>query len=117
MEELARSFIFLVAFRAAIDRIAQDRRAEVFEVDADLMGAAGAGADQDKADRFIERKDFDLADRFLAPALEDGHLFPVDGVAANRSVECDVGWPAEADGEIGLFHLPRSKSVNELLMG
>ncbi len=116
VEELARGFFFRIAFWTAIDRIAEDGGSEMFEMDADLVGAARVGTDENQADGLVERKDFDAADGFLASAWKDGHLFSVDGVAANGSVDRDVGRAAEANGEVGLLHLSGCKGMDEFLM-
>ena len=117
MKKLARGLFFPVAFRVAVDRVAQHRRSEVFQMDADLVGAPRAGTDEREADRFVERKHPDLAHCFFASFGEDGHLLPVDGMAADRSVKSRIGGATKADGEVSLLHLPAGKGLDEFLMG
>src|SRR5579872_1097522 len=81
VEKMAR----LVSF-FAVERVSEDGTAEVFEVDSDLVRAAGFGSGEDKAGFLVEGSHLDFGDRFSSVG-EDGHFFPMDGMAANRHLE------------------------------
>ena len=100
----------------AIDRIAEDRAADVFEVDPDLMGAACERAYKDKAELVIESEEFHIA-HSVSSICEYGHFFPVDWMASNGGVDETAYGPTAANGEIELFHLSIGKHFNQFLMG
>ena len=67
---------------AAVGRVADDGMAEVGEVDADLVGAAGFDADAQEGCQRPGGEDFVVRDG--GPAFfRDGHFLAVDGMAAD----------------------------------
>ena len=82
---------------AAVGRVADDGMAEVGEVDADLVGAAGFDADAQEAGEGAGGENLVVRDGGAA-FFRDGHLLAVDGMAANG--KCDGAgrffWEAEA---------------------
>jgi hypothetical protein len=70
---------------AAVGRVADDGMAEVGEVDADLVGAAGFDADAQEGCQRPGGEDFVVRDG--GPAFfRDGHFLAVDGMAADREL-------------------------------
>ena len=77
MEHQARGGEFVLF---SVNRIAEDGRALVVEVDADLVGAAGVEVAEDEGGfcRGIRGKDFVIRDRgFSARRIHDGHFLAV----------------------------------------
>lgn len=71
--------------RFSVDGVAEDGGADVFEVDADLVGAAGVKGAFDEAGAIaLLGEDFVVGDGgFSGAGGDDGHLLAVDGVAAD----------------------------------
>ncbi len=111
MEELA-----VALFIGAVKGVPYDGAAEVFEVDADLVSSSGAGAGQDQAIAVIAGEDLELGDR-LSAVGEDGHLFPVDGVAPDGEIDGAAAGLSSANGEVHFFYPPRGEHLDELLVG
>ena len=92
----------------AVDGVAENRCADVFEVDADLVGAAGVEGAFDEAGAVaLLGEDFVVGDGGLACArVEDGHLLAIDGVAADVGEDGVLvfGRRAGGDGVVDLGH-------------
>ena len=78
----------------------------MFEVDADLVGAAGVeGAFDEAGVVFSAGEDFVVGDgRFAGAGIDDGHLLTVDGVTADVGEDGVflLGWRAGGDGVVNL---------------
>ena len=100
----------------SVDWIAYDGGADVSEVNPDLMGAACLRPCEDQAGCFVEGGDLDFSDRFPSVG-ENGHLFSMDGVAADRHVDGCIGGAPLADGQIKFFHFAGGEEFDEFLVG
>src|SRR5439155_3720357 len=73
--------------RAGVHRIADDRVAEVFEVDADLMGAARAQGASQQRDVTEWLDDSVIGDRGATSASYNRHAFAIARIASDRSLD------------------------------
>lgn len=92
-----------------VDGIAEDGGADVVEVDADLVGAAGVevAEDQGGLGGWIRGEGFVIGDGGLAPGrVYDGHFLTVHGVASDVGEDGFRGglWDAVGNGKVELFH-------------
>ena len=85
VKEVAR-----VCAAAAVNWITCDRVAEVFQMDSDLVGAAGVRVALDERFPLVRRAQSVACER-IAPAFHDGHSLAVDGVAADRGIDFSMG--------------------------
>lgn len=88
----------------------------MFKVNADLMGAASARFGEHEAGFVVKGGDLDLCNGFSAIG-EDGHLFAMDGMAANGHVDDCISWAPLANHEIELLNLARGEELDHFLMG
>ncbi len=93
----------------SVDGVAEDGGAEVVEVDADLVGAAGVEVAEDEGGfgGGVCGADFVIGDGcFAAGRIYDGHFLAVDGVAADVGEDGSGGWVGYAigDGEVEFLH-------------
>ena len=105
----------LVPIGIAVDRVAKHRAVEVFEVDADLVRAAGTDAHGDEAEAIAARERMHHAQRLTASAARrDGHLHTINWMPANGLLhdrDWLLSWSAGRDGEIDLTHLALLKGA------
>ncbi len=114
----------LEAAAPAIDRIAGERVAEVLEVDADLVRAAGLRPALDEVQAVAGREHAVVRHRLTAFAGEvDGHFLAVRPVAADCGVDGAAAASQRAldDGEVDLFdravgELPRERLVRGVVL-
>ena len=93
----------------AVNRITDEWRALVMEVDADLVGAAGVEVAENECGEAggVGREDFVVGDRsFPTGWIDDGHLLAVHRVAADVGENRVFGWLWDAlgDGQIEFLH-------------
>lgn len=106
MEHLPISFQNFIRPFAAIGSISQYRVADMFEMDANLMGTPCFGADESQTDLFVKSQYLDLRDGFFSRIGHDSHFFAFARMAPDRGGNRCIWRTAQAEGQIGLFHLP-----------
>jgi hypothetical protein len=92
----------------AVEGVAEDRAAEVAEVDPDLVGATGAGFALDEGAAVGAGKDAVVGGGVAAVAgFGNVHLLPVDAVAGDGGIDRAgaVAGRAANEGEVGFFDL------------
>lgn len=106
MEEEARGgeFVFF-----GVDGIAEDGGADVLEVDADLVGAAGMEVAEDEGGfgGLIGGDDFVIGDRgFPAGWIDHCHFLAIHWMSADVSEDGVLGFEGNAvsDGEVDFLH-------------
>jgi hypothetical protein len=92
----------LVEPLVSINRVAEDRAADVLEMDPDLMGSARFRSDYAQAQRVVRSRRLHFADRFSSVG-KDGHFFSVDGMAADRGFDRPIGRAAAANRQVEFF--------------
>ncbi len=91
----------------AISRIARYGMPEVFQVNANLVRAAGLGMALDESFSLAGIQHA-IVGESLAPPIDDSHFLAVDGVSADGGIDFSVrhaGDPID-EGEVGFFDLP-----------
>ena len=107
-----------VSAPSPVERISHDGMAEMLEVDADLVGATGAGLAFHEGFSLERSEDPVLGDRFPA-AFGDRHFLPVDGMASDRGLDLAVRHAGDSldEREIGFFHQAVGELPGERLVG
>ena len=108
MEHEATSLLGGLA-RFPVNRITDEWRALVMEMDADLVGAAGVEVAEDEGGETggVGREDFVVGDRgFSTGRVDDGHFLTVHRVAADVGENRVLGGLRDAlgDGQIEFLH-------------
>jgi hypothetical protein len=111
-----------LALGVAVDRVAEERAAEVMEVDADLVSAAGVEVAENEGGEGVGdfTEDVVVCDGGAAGAgVEDGLLLTIDGMAADVSEDGAGGLHRRAvgDGEIELGGFASGKLREKRLQG
>jgi hypothetical protein len=113
--------LILAGLAACVKGVAEERMAEVLEVDADLMGAAGVEGTLDEgADAGELLEDAPAGTGGASAAVEDGHFFSMDGMAADGILDGAAAWAGEVaadEGEVDLRHRPAGKLAGEMGVG
>ena len=108
----------LVAPASAVEGIANHGMGEVFQVDADLVRSASAGAAFDEGLAFARGEHAVVCER-IATALVHSHLLSVNFVSADR----DINFPMRhagrslAKGQVGFFHSARGELIGNRSVG
>jgi hypothetical protein len=99
---------------SAVDRIARHGLAEVLQVDANLVGAAGFGMALHEGFSLAGIEHAIVRER-LATALHDGHFLAVDGMPSDGRLDFAVGHAGDAirEGEVGFFDMARRELICE----
>jgi len=102
----------------AIGGIARHGMPEVFQVNADLVRAAGLG--------MALHESFSLAgiqhtvvSQSLAAPIDDGHFLAVDGVPADGGIDFSVRHAGDSidESEVGFFDIPGGELIGERAVG
>lgn len=110
--------VAVVLAAASVERIPHDRVAEVFEVDADLVGASGFWHAGDERQSGI-RGQHAVVRGGLPAAFADSHFLPVDGMPGDGGLDRAVrhaGFSFD-EGEVGFFDRARGKLGAEFAVG
>jgi hypothetical protein len=88
--------------------------AEVFQMNADLVGAACFGLALNECFAIARIEDAVVSER-LASTLDNRHFLPVDGMATDGGIDFAVGHAGDSidEGEVGFFHIPRGELIGE----
>jgi hypothetical protein len=98
----------------AIGRVSRHGMPEVFQVNANLVRAAGLG--------MALHESFSLAGiqhaivgESLAAAIDDGHFLAVDGVSADGGIDFSVRHSGDSidEGEVGFFDIAGGELIGE----
>jgi hypothetical protein len=102
----------------AIDAILGDGEADGGEVDADLVGAAGLGMDEEERAFAVIPEEFVFGARFATPR-DDGHACAVAGMARDGGLDNGMGafGDAVADGDVGLVDVTFREGGAEMGLG
>lgn len=103
---------------SSIDGIARNRVAEVFQVNADLVCAAGLGLALHEGLALSCFKNA-VTGEGIATSFDDGHFLSMDGMASDRRLDGAVRHAGRSidKGEVGFFHAAGGELVGEQSMG
>jgi hypothetical protein len=88
--------------------------AEVFQMNADLVGAACFGLALNECFAIARIEDAVVREG-LASTLHNRHFLPVDGMSTDGGINFAVGHSGRSidEGEVGFFHIPRGELIGE----